>query len=452
MSETKKPKPSNNRLNFLLSPWSVLVGAVIGITIALEAKQVVPFIAPLGQAYLSILKMCVLPILLTAIASSLGRLMRSEVGGRYLWRITLVCIPAMLITSLVGVSTGVFGKPGEDLGKETLATLGSIVQKSAIKPDLEISLSDSTISSESDSSLGSFFLDMIPENIFSALSFGDNLQVLFFSILFGMTLGFIKDHLAEFVFTLLDALNQAFSVLIRWLMYALPFGLCGLIANQFSKVGIEILLAMTRFVVVSLIAFGIMYILSLWVLVWRYNSSVGRLLHMLHPPAMIAFVTGNSLAAIPSTITAMGEGLKFEKRMVDLLVPLSVTICRFGPILYFAVAGLFIAQLYNTEVNLNVLIILIVGSILAGMATAGAAGIATLAMMALLLEPLGLPLDAVIVLFVVVDPITAPFRSLTNILVACAVTSLIAQSDCDSNQYTEENDRRVGRRSIQKAV
>ena len=67
----------------------------------------------------------------------------------------------------------------------------------------------------------------------------------------------------------------------------------------------------------------------------------------------------------------------------------------------------------------------VLGSILAGMATAGSSGIALLTMLGLVLEPLGLPLDAVIILFIVIDPIIAPFRVLAIVHTACAITTVI---------------------------
>ncbi|MBF0371447.1 MAG: cation:dicarboxylase symporter family transporter [Magnetococcales bacterium] len=432
-----------NFLHFLKSPWAVLVGASCGVYLGLWQEEVVPVIAPLGHAYLSILKMCVLPILVTAISVSLGRLMRSDVSGPYLRRMAIIFMVAMLLTSLVGILSGAVGKPGVDLDQKTMATLGTIIQKEADNPVLEVTLSEQVAKVEGPLSLGSIFLGMLPDNIFYALSVGANMKVLVFALLFGLAAGFIESHSADVLFDLLEAIHRTFEILIRWLIYALPFGLCGLLADQSASVGVEMFLAMTRFVGVAWIAFGVMFVFSGGIVFFRSGQAMATLFRTLRDPAIIAFATGNSLAAIPSTIRAMGEGgLRFEKRSVGLLVPLSVTLCRFGPILYFAVAGIFVSQLYQAQLGLAQMAMVMVGAVLAGMATAGAAGVATLAMLAVVLDPLGLPLDAVLVLFVVVDPVTAPFRSLTNVLTACAVTSLVAKPGFDPNLYSGKNDRR----------
>ena len=442
---SKKPTP-RYFFDFLLSPWSILAGAACGIYLGLWYKEVVPTVSPLGYAYLNILKMCVLPILVTSISASLGYLMRSQVSGSYLRRMTILFITTMLLISMVGVGSGTLGKPGANLDKQHRTALGSIIQESTTRSDLEISLSATESAPAKTVSLGSFFLEMIPENIFNALSTGANMKVLFFAIVFGLAAGSVEHNSIDILFGLLDSVHHAFEMLIRWLMYVLPFGLCGLMAQQSADLGPNILLTMTRFVIVSLTTFIAIFVVSGLIIRWRSRQSLTTLLHTLNNPAIISFATGNSLAAIPATIKAMGnDGLRFEKRTVGLLIPLGVTLCRFGPILYFGIAGLFVSQFYHVTLSPMDMVIVAIGATLAGMASAGASGIATLAMLSLVLDPLGLPLDAVLVLFVVVDPVIAPFRSLTNILVACAVTALVAVPGLDPNLYAGKNDRRLAR-------
>jgi hypothetical protein len=117
------------------------------------------------------------------------------------------------------------------------------------------------------------------------------------------------------------------------------------------------------------------------------------------------------------------------------MVPLGVTICRYGSVIYFSLATMFVAQLYDTPLDAQAYAIILIGSIFAGMATSGASGVLTLAMMLLVLEPLGLPFEAVLVLFIAIDPIIDPLRTLLIVYVACATSALISgkeayQNDC----------------------
>jgi proton glutamate symport protein len=127
----------------------------------------------------------------------------------------------------------------------------------------------------------------------------------------------------------------------------------------------------------------------------------------------------------------MGDGLKFERQAINVVVPLAVTVGRFGQVLYFALASLFIAQLYKADLGVGGLSIVVIGSIFAGIASSGATGIATLATMGVVLQPLGLPLDAVLVLFFAVDPIMDPFRTLCTLHTSIAVSAIIADTEPD---------------------
>ena len=86
-------------------------------------------------------------------------------------------------------------------------------------------------------------------------------------------------------------------------------------------------------------------------------------------------------------------------------------------------------QLYDKPATLSTIILVIVGSIFAGMATSGVTGILTLTMLGIVLEPLQLPLEAVLVLFVAIDPIVDPFRTLSIVHTAIAATAMIAEKE-----------------------
>ncbi len=427
---------------WLLSPWVVLVGVFFGAFIGIYQKNLVPYFEPIGDWYLSLLQMCILPILLSAIASSLGRLMRSEVRYLYLKKMLVVFGTAVILTSLLGTVVGLVGGPGRSLNTENRSTLGTIIQESSSRPDLVINFSEPFNHSNSVSPIKKFFTDLIPSNIFKALSFDDKLKVLFFSIITGLAIGHIKKNEAEVFFSVLDAVYQAFAKVVSWLMYLLPFGLCGLIAAQLSKVGPEILLAMTKFVLIILFSFLIIFLFCGFIIRLRGRKSLIETTVALKEPVIIALATGNSLAAIPSLLSRMHNELGFEKRIIDLVCPLGVTVCRFGPVFYFGFASLFVVQLYQATFSFQQFIIVVMGSALAGMATAGATGILSLTMLALVLESLGLPLDAVLVLLIVVDPITAPLRSVANILITAAATSWVTAPQRDINLYIGKNDRR----------
>ncbi|WP_442918155.1 cation:dicarboxylate symporter family transporter [Magnetococcus sp. PR-3] len=107
-------------------------------------------------------------------------------------------------------------------------------------------------------------------------------------------------------------------------------------------------------------------------------------------------------------------------------MPLGITICRNAYILYFAIASVFVSQLYNLTLAWEPWLISIIGSILAGVASVGSSGITALCQLGLVLTPLGLPLEVVLTLLIIIDPLLEPLRAMNNMLSNCAVVSLIA--------------------------
>ncbi len=186
---------------------------------------------------------------------------------------------------------------------------------------------------------------------------------------------------------------------------------------------------MLRFVLVAILTFVIIYILSTLV-IWRQTHlSPFAVFSQLKEPAFLALATSSSLACIPSAISALTDGLGFDRQTTQLVTPLSITLCRFGSVIYFALAALFVAQLYNKDLSGEQLAIVTVLSILAGMATSGATGVLTLTMLDIVLNPLRLPLEAVLVLFIAIDPILDPFRTLGIVHTGIAATALVAKSE-----------------------
>lgn len=427
-------KTSNRKLRIipiLKSPALLLFSAILAILTGVFAPKLALVLSPLGKIYLSLLKMSVLPILISAITMSIGRLMASHNATKYIRRIfTFFPVLLLSLTFTAMFVTQVF-EPGRGLSPTTLQNLGILVNESGI--DLEIPLGEPLPEIKDNPGLMSFLISMIPENIFEALSQGDTLKVLFFSIILGVTLGDIQKHNtnAHVILDALETFYKAFNRLIIGLTLLLPFGLYSLLSAQIVKTGVNVVFAMVNFILVAIGTYGIIYIISTIIIWVRSKSSLNSLFSMSREPSILALATTSALACLPSMISAMSDGLKFSKQTTNLVVPLGVTVGRFGQVVYFTLASLFVAQLYNAEIGISGFAIVIVGSIFAGMASSGATGIVTLTTLNVVLRPLGLPLEAALILFIAIDPILDPFRTLCTVHTSMAATALIADSETE---------------------
>jgi proton glutamate symport protein len=274
--------------------------------------------------------------------------------------------------------------------------------------------------------------------VFEALTKGMNIKILFFSILFGIAVGCLEKELSKPFFQIVEVTYLAVSKIVKALMYFLPFGTAGLLAAQVASVGMDALMAMTSFIVVMISSYLLLFMIGNITIAYSSGKGVWESILIMEKPILIALTTQTSIACIPSGLVAMAKGFSLDKQVSGLLIPLGFTAFRFGNVLYFAIAGIFIAQLYHIALSLDSLVIMLVGSIFAGIATAGTSGILTLTMLSIVVEPLGLPLDAVLVLFIVVDPILDPFRTLCTVHTNLVNTFIVVKDQVSADSEAVE--------------
>lgn len=412
---------------FLLNPWTILISVAIGSFIGTSYKEIAQVIAPFGNMYLTFLQMCVIPILVSALSSSIGKLIRAQGMSDTLAKMVFIFVTCLVLTSAIGMFVSLVGQPGTNLDDKTRANLGEVVKSSEFAPDLVLSLSHPQETKKETPNVVDFFLHMIPKNVFEALAKGDTLSLIFFSIIFGIAIGFIPAGATEVnLIHLMELVYKSFQWLIQKFMYLLPLGLMCLLADQISKVGLYVFFAMIKFIIIFYLA-GLLIICINFLIIWRNSGlSFKESVHAQIDPIIVAVGTLSSLASIPAAIDSLNSKLRFNADTINLCLPLGIVICRYGNILYFAIATIFIAQLYDTPLTLGSLSIILIGSVLAGVSTAGATGIITLQTMHIVLAPLGLPLEAALVLFIAIDPIIDPLRTLLIVHCNMATATFIA--------------------------
>lgn len=409
----------------LLNPWLILASASVGVGIGLKLPLLAKTLAPVGDVYMHLLEMCVLPILISAISLNIGRILSASGQGGKVGRLVAMTLSVFVVSALLGMAGGAIGQPGV-LNADSRAALGDVVRQSGYAPDVETAIDSPYVAPLQSSGLFSFLDRLVPHNVFAAMASGNNLQVLFFAILFGLALGFASEHHSKIVFDGMDALYRAFSNLIRWFTYLLPFTLPCMVAPQLQQAGMDAVVVMTRFVIVTGGVFLAACLIAGFVLWRRSQGSPGRVYAALKEPLTLAFATGNSLACVPSSLESL-ESLGFTSRDAGLVLPLGITVFRFGNVMYFAVATLFVAQIYGQPLRPADLAFTLLGSVLAGMATAGTSGVLTLVLLDIILVPLQLPLSGMLPLFVVLEPIMTPLRTILNVLLNCALAALWAE-------------------------
>ena len=422
------------RISWLLSPWLILASVVSGALIGVFDTELAEELLPFGSLYLKFLQMLVLPMLITAVISGLGNLFISGMTKRHISKILIFLFSGLIIASLIGVVFGYFGQPGSEMQHDAKVTLGKTI--------IETESNVTTMPEGSSSSPGlfTFVQAMIPSNIFTALNKGDNLSILFFSILVGVSMGLMNTTSSKLALSVVDAFFEVFLRIIGWLMYLLPLGLLCLFAGQIAQVGVEIVWATAKLILYLYIASFVLMAVYSTVIWWQSRSTHNyfQSLAALKQPLLVALGTSSSLATIPAALNSLKENLKADRNICDLVVPLGFTINPPGTVLHFAISSVFIAQLYGTELGFSEMSIILVGSILAGLASSSAPGVVGLSMIAMTLDPLGLPTNIAIILLVAIDPIVDPILTAVNVHANCAMTMVAQDGEAEQELRTKD--------------
>ena len=409
---------------FVLNPWVVIISLGAGVAFGMLAPLLATPLAFVGDIYVDLLKMITLPFMVSAVIFSLQRLFRDGGTASLLGRVALVFLAFSAFVAIAGAATLLILRPGENLPSSTMHTFGQIVGG-------DLSASDTTMNLrgvdevKKTASFADMLVSLVPANIFSALANGDTLKTLVFALLFGLAVGHVPTRISDGLTQALETVYHACQTLMRWLSFPLPVVLFCMSAAQLGKTGIEPLKAMGAFVVAFLVVSALLLAVAA-VIIWkRSNGTLGQTLNALRGPFALALATRSSATCMPIMIESLVTRLGFARSRVELLVPLTVSLLRIGPVVYYVCATLFIAQIYGRSLSPVEIGIVLTSSVLAGFASAGMTGLVTVSLIGMTCAYLGLPFEAAFILFLAVDPVCDMLRTLVLVIGNTAAVAVV---------------------------
>lgn len=395
-------------LVILKNPITSIVAMGIGVFLGFTNKDFSLALAPYGEAYQLLLKMTVLPVLLSAIITSLGRFISIHSMRKLIGKIVILLVLVSVIYSAVGIIVGVVFKPG-NLSEENRNIISEQVslQSEILEIELEVQ------QEEEDSKIFDFLLYVFPENIFNSLANNRVLSVLIFSVFFGLAIGAVpkKHDSSTLIILLFEEIYITFSNIIRYIMLLLPIALICIISSEIARSGFDIILSSSK-LISQFYIFGIV-LLVINTVVLSVSSKKGLLksFHAISYPSIVAFTTRNSIASMTIAINTLNKRFDVNYNFAKITMPLLIVLGRFGNIFYFALAAIFSTQIYFIELNVESIIFLCFIVVVAGLATAGASGFVTLGLLGIVMEPLGIPFDTILVILLIIDVIVDPLRT-----------------------------------------
>ena len=414
--------------------WKIIIGLLLGVVYGIASaingwtEFTSNFVSPFGTIFLNLLKLIAVPLVVSSLITGVASLSDT----RKLSRIGMKTILLYIGTTAVAVSIGLvlvnLLEPGSaipDSFQETLST--EYIEKAADKKSAADSVQKGRGPLQP-------LVDMVPSNIFSAASNNSNmLQVVFISIIFGISLIGIDRKFSKPVLDFLEGINQLIIKLVEMIMYFAPYGVFALIAKTISSVSGDIsqissILSALLFYMGVVIAGLFMHMSITYISILKIftNISLKHFFKSIGPVQLVAFSTSSSGATLPVTMKRCEKDLGVSEEISSFVLPLGATINMDGTALYQGVAAVFIAQAVGMDLTFADQFTIVATAVLASIGTAAVPG-AGIIMLVIILEAINVPSEG-IALILGVDRILDMIRTTTNVTgdatIACAMDSL----------------------------
>lgn len=255
----------------------------------------------------------------------------------------------------------------------------------------------------------------------------------------GVAVGMMRTPQGDDVLKIADVLFGAFQKVISWSMYALPFALFCMMAGQFATLNLDILPAMMKLIMMFYISSVILIVLSIVIMAVTLRKPVWVILSALKDALILAFGTRNSIATVPTCMEALSMKLQQDPRIVQLVVPLGMIMCRYSMVLVYTLGITFTVQLYDFDFTLSQWIVVLAGAVVISIAGAGSPGVVSIGMIAVIAEMLGLPSEVTIILLLAMNPIIDPIITAANVSIQCLTTSLLSARKDNYDHYQTAN-------------
>ncbi|MBX9704980.1 MAG: dicarboxylate/amino acid:cation symporter, partial [Gammaproteobacteria bacterium] len=376
--------------------------------------------------YLSLLQMCIIPLVVTAITTSFAKLMHSKLESQLVRRMIVIFISLLLVTAGIGAIVAWIGNIGGSMTESSQNNLGRLL----LQADQTVQAAHINVSNLVES--------FVSPNIFTAFTDGNNIAILVFSILLGIALGYITSKSGQVTLAFFDGLFNTFLMLVNGIMYVLPLGLFALIASEIAKSGFEMFSVAGELILYTYIIGIILTLVFMWVVSRRAKISYFSAFYHLREMMLVGFVSGNSFAALPFGIASLIQHFKLSKTKVNLFFPLSVCLNPVGNSYFLALVTVFIAHLYGQSVGLHEILFIIVFSSLTAVAIGGIPIVAGFAFISMIFTPLGLPTSTALVLLIAISNILDPIVTLVDVTGNAMTTSLLSTPEETLQEELEE--------------
>jgi len=402
----------------------VLIGMALGIIVGLainllglnaEGSWINTYIVNglfniVGKMFVTALKMLVVPLVLFSLIT--GVLGIGDI--RELGKVGAKSFVLYLLTTAIAIALAITLAAGIGIGEGVHLT------------------SAATFTGKEAPPLSSVLINIIPSNVIDAMAKGSMLQIIFFSIMLGISILMVGKKAKPLV-DLIEIANEIMMKMVNIIMAIAPYAVFALLAKAFANLGLGLLQDLAGYVLVLIGALMIHLFVTLMIILKVFSGkSPAMFLKKAKEMQIFAFSTSSSNATIPVTLRVVTKKLGVDNSVASFTVPFGATINMDGTAIMQGVATVFIANAYGVHLGLTGYLTVILMSVLASIGTAGVPGVG-LIMLSMVFAQVGLPIEG-IGLILGVDRLLDMIRTAVNVSGDAVVSVIVGKSEKKLNE------------------
>jgi proton glutamate symport protein len=412
-----KAQPKASPRRGLTLTQQIFVGLVLGIIAGAAVEAYHPtwaiYFRPFSQLFLRLIKMVIAPLIFATLVAGIAGAGHFKIVGRMGLRALIYFEVVTTLALVIGLLAVNITKPGVGVNLP-IGHAPEIAAKAQTWDQI--------------------LLHVVPESVFDAMVRGDVLQIVVFSVLFGIALGMIGEK-GRPVIAWCEAVAETMFKFTNIVMHYAPIGVGAAIAYAVGHGGVGVLynlawLVGTLYISLAVLILGVFLPIAL-----IFKVPIRKFIRAVKEPAIIAFSTTSSEAALPRAMEVL-ERLGVPRRIVSFVLPLGYSFNLDGTTLYLSLAAVFVAQAAGVQLTVGQQITMLLTLMLTSKGVAGVPR-ASLVILAGTLASYGLPLEGV-TLILGVDELMDMARTMTNVIGNCLATVVIAKWEGEFVEATDE--------------
>ncbi len=393
----------------------LVLGIIVGAIVDATHPEYAVYFRPFSQLFLRLIKMVIAPLIFATLVAGIAGAGHFKVVGRMGLRALIYFEVVTTLALIIGLAAVNFTKPGVGVNLP-IGTHSDITAKPQTWDQI--------------------LLHVVPESVIDAMARGDVLQIVVFSIFFGIALGMIGEK-GRPVIVWCEVLAETMFKFTNIVMHYAPIGVGAAIAYTVGHGGLGVLYNLAWLVATLYGALAALILLVFLPIAIIFKVPLRKFIRAVKEPAVIAFSTTSSEAALPRAMEVL-ERLGVPRRIVSFVLPLGYSFNLDGTTLYLSLASVFVAQAAGVHLSAGQQITMLITLMLTSKGVAGVPR-ASLVILAGTLASYGLPLEGV-TLILGVDELMDMARTMTNVIGNCLATVVIAKWE---GEFVEASDQQL---------